>query len=371
MSITIKEREIIFKNIEDFERYERKKDKAKKSRKKQYVSSSSDSETDTKSEYDTKSDVEEEPSTPLQVSLPHVIEFDELEDILREHNPEIKKASNHNNYNLLFRLYRKYLKQDEFDINLLTKPNYKNVMSAISNAHLAPTDERNILSSIKVAFRMYPNLKIPAGYEARIDELSELIEEYQSKQEMNIKEKTAMPTQDEIDKLYNKYKNSDDFDGKQRFLVLNLYTRMEPLRCDWANVLVDGWVSTDTKNYLDVNTGIFHLFNYKTAAKSGPLQIKLPEEVLKVVKNFLEWRKTVGINKKMLLLNPTDKLAMTEVSLTKYLTRIFGRNMGCNILRKYWVDKHVDTKAVADAIKTAKKMGHSVDTQNKYYSKNK
>lgn len=189
-----------------------------------------------------------------------------------------------------------------------------------------------------------------------------------------------------IDKISKK----TDLDNKDRrllqnFVICSLYILEEPRRnTDYSEMkfikksIYDG-LPEDTKesnNYLIYDTDKVEKFsfgNYKTA-KKYKVQVFPISKKLKVVLNM--WLKHRKKDQQYLLLNNRGN-KMTSNSLTKKLWEIFSATgkdkIGCCMLRHIYITEDEELKEYRDkrkkAEEKAKKMAHSLETQQKYYRK--
>jgi hypothetical protein len=206
----------------------------------------------------------------------------------------------------------------------------------------------------------------PHEYIEKMAEITDQLEKEMKDKVMNVKEEKAMIAPCEIENLIEKYKDPTDIEGYQNQLILTLYTAMEPLRLDWAEVLL---TPSATENNYSVKDKTLFLKNYKTSNTYGEMSIKLSPPVAQLIEKYLEYRQSQGINSPYLLINPTNKDMMTRANLNKWLGKIFGEGRGVNILRKYYISRHIDAEKVLEEEKMAKNMCHSVAIQRKNYVK--
>lgn len=175
-------------------------------------------------------------------------------------------------------------------------------------------------------------------------------------------------------------------DTYQRYLVLNLYTLLPPLRNDYANVKVikncedfgekDECVDTEF-NYINFCTKKLLLCTYKTRKFYGIKRVDIPGELFEIIeeweriKNIYFFQKNIANSQDFLLINTTNCEKMKSNSLTKYINRIFApKKVSTTMLRKiYLSEKYPVVVSYRDQTRDAMIMGHSLSMQKMVYSK--
>lgn len=186
-------------------------------------------------------------------------------------------------------------------------------------------------------------------------------------------------------------------DTFQQYLVLNLYTKLPPIRNDFANVKI-----TNIPNFkpekLDVNYINFYrdssettegcsfndkvsegckanliLNTYKTSKTYGIKTIPLPGFLVELITKFQKAKLSVFFkNIDTLLINTTNLQPMTKNGLTKYLNKIFHpKKISTTLLRKcYLSEKYPVIHTNRERENDSYVMGHSVGmAQNVYIKK--
>lgn len=168
------------------------------------------------------------------------------------------------------------------------------------------------------------------------------------------------------------------FDAYQRYLVLNLYTLIPPLRNNFVDAVVYQDFSTDItiqdhRNYIFLNEKILILNKYKTKGTYGILRIDLPQELIEIISGWMRIRTTIYNvldGRRELLFHTRKRTPMTSKNLIKYLNRIFGKKVSTSMLRKvYLSEKYPAVESSNEMRKDATIMGHSVYTQQLVYRK--
>jgi len=149
--------------------------------------------------------------------------------------------------------------------------------------------------------------------------------------------------------------------SEEDYLIFSFYTKMPPLRADFANLsILPRFVKTRPDNYIVYSANIkkwrLVLNNYKTSKTFGQQVITLPASLAELVKVKADsW----------LVLN------MTENNLGKRVTAIFeklcGKKMSINLLRHSYIKNFLSTKrTILEREALALRMLHSTGLQEKY-----
>lgn len=155
----------------------------------------------------------------------------------------------------------------------------------------------------------------------------------------------------------------------QNYLILCLYTMIEPQRLDFSPMrFVSADTGSKTENLCVLNdTGAVFIFNaYKSERKYGQRRIDAPADMFAVLK---QWR---TINVSDWLITKTDRTTpLSDVMLGQRIQAIFeaaaGKKTSVDILRHSYVSfMRQNEMKLLDKEKMAKNMGHSTDMNEKY-----
>jgi hypothetical protein len=299
-----------------------------------------------------------------QAVPPDVLPFDELVRWMCNIFNKNKVETNINNAKTVKSFFVNFLKLHSFELRIIQKT--KMILDLLKDRpHVT---EKSILCALSKCFQMY-NLECPIEYMERVKNLNDMIDQEMKQRILNEKEVENMITQEEIDNLFEKYRNATTFEDRQNYLLLLLYCKSPPLRLDWAECLVGEKMLSSTENCYSTNESNLYLRKYKTSEKYGNKVLKLSKEVNDYIIDFLKFRKEQGIISEYLLLNPTTLTMMSRVNLSKNLSKIFGKSVGCNILRKFAVSSNIDAEKVEAEEKLASAMCHSIAVQKTSYCK--
>jgi integrase len=168
--------------------------------------------------------------------------------------------------------------------------------------------------------------------------------------------------------------SSNSFDDMLRFMVLSLYTMLQPRRNADYQLMNVVKQHTDKhsqdRNYLDMDAKKFIFNQYKTSKKYGSQIVDIPPELMGVITQYLKkhpiikGKITKTTNTPFLVYDdgkPLDKIN----SITRILNKIFGRHIGSSMLRHIFLSGKYGDK-LDEMKKDSEIMGHSVDQQRDY-----
>lgn len=209
------------------------------------------------------------------------------------------------------------------------------------------------------------------------------------------KEEKAWITSDQLDELksnlldfhnttmHNIDKRSiskKELDKIQQCMILFIYTGSEdmpPRRNELALCRIN--YKGNDYNSVDLESQELIFNVYKTSSTYGSSHIKIPDNIFKLIKDYLYLRdKFFNFNTDFLFLNilrggvGRNRLEMSTNSLTKYLNKIFGGNISSSMLRKIQSTsyaKNIELDELTKLKERSKKMGHSLSTHIQHYLK--
>ena len=149
------------------------------------------------------------------------------------------------------------------------------------------------------------------------------------------------------------------------FIILSLYVLLPPRRStDYTEMLMLGEKPTSEKeqvNYIDGRDMVFNV--YKTAKHYGVQKVRMPNTLIQILK---QWQKMFPHNRYLLFDFCGKKLS--NVYITHYLNKIFGKKISVNMLRHIYISEKVlaGVPKLTELQKEAHDMGHSVAQQTLY-----
>lgn len=299
----------------------------------------------------------------------------DIETIIRKSRPNLRDIT-----------IRTYVsKIDKF----LNKNDINNPQESIKYLHL--NYSKKTVKSFLIALKVYLNAlgekELEEQYGKEMKRLNDIIQNEDLQHIPTKKERENMVTKKEITDLIESLKEKFQklalkrdaftyFEIYKRYLVLNLYHLIPPLRNDFigCEVYEDTLSLQDMeKNYIFLKDKKLVLNRYKTRNTYGTGNtVELPQELVDIIRRWIEIRNIIRPeikNVKELLLTQ-DFAPMKQVNLTQFLNRIFGKNVSTTMLRKsYLSEKYPVTTTGEEMKKDAKSMTHSVSTQQTTYRK--
>ncbi len=165
----------------------------------------------------------------------------------------------------------------------------------------------------------------------------------------------------------------------QKWVIANLFLNEDnpPTRLDYAPMEVISKSEYDKldddekkeNNYLVIvsrNNKFFSFNEYKTSGKYGENEVKVGKKLNSVLNIWLKYNKTDS-----LLLNSKGE-PMSANGLGKEIKKVFeptGKNISVNMLRHIFISEKYPKEKLDQKASDAKKMGHSVEMQEKYSKK--
>ena len=246
---------------------------------------------------------------------------------------------------------------------------------------LTPATRKNITIAIVILLRAYKvSNYIVNKYKKYFEEQSIEYENNYNKQLKSEKEKKNWVTKEEIDTILKTLKDKiskmdmdnlsrNDKDIIQQHLIISLYIGeyIPPMRNDYAGMKIST-KDIKTENYINMETKQIILNQYKTDKTYGTKIIAIPDYIYTLIKRWLQYN-----NSGYLLVNINKFDPMTKNGLTKYIQKIFKpKNVSTTILRKVYLStKYPVVYNRKDMKNDAYIMGHSIDTQQSIYTKQK
>jgi hypothetical protein len=217
------------------------------------------------------------------------------------------------------------------------------------------------------------SLKLYDVYYPYLVKLNQSTKDNTEKTESEVKNWIQESEIEELNESFSKFvsiiKNKRKLNDEQKellleYLVFSLYTKTIPRRgLDYTKMKVINPIDSD-KEFNYYFKGKFYFNNYKTKGKYGTQVIDIPSELESVIKLYLKFKpKEIDF-----LLVKNNKPFVSTTYIQKILTKIFDKNVGVSLLRKYYATtKH--SSAVKDMEETSIGMGNSIGTLKDNYIK--
>ena len=233
-----------------------------------------------------------------------------------------------------------------------------------------------VLKALKDGNKKYEKL-YKTYYEKMIDVAKEL-KSIPTEQKSDSQEKNWL-SWEEVKQKHDELasKANDSYENMLRYMVLSLYTDLQPRRnLDYQimNVVKShNDKMPEDRNYLSMDDAKFIFNNYKTSKKYGRQEIDIPDSLMSVIRDYLKKHPLVKgkITKKTdvpFLVYEDGKPFSAVNSITRLLNKIFGKHIGSSMLRHIFLSgKYGDV--TEEQKKDAEVMGHSTSMQNDYIKK--
>lgn len=252
-----------------------------------------------------------------------------------------------------------------------------------------PNTRRTYLISVVSALKDRPEAKFKKLYAKFYEQLVNLNKELKDNTEKTPKVKEnwveqgdvkeiQQKLQEIIPKIQSKKKISpEEYDELLRLVVLSLYTLQAPRRNkDYVDMSIVKKVPADTEhNYLDITEWKWVFNNYKTQKKYQQKVVDIPPELQEILKVYLKFHPDAKELKKKtpekashFLMKSDGTGVTTSTDMTRLLNKIFGKKIGCSMLRSIFLtDKY--GKMAEEMKDDTSAMGTSVDTALNNYIK--
>jgi len=292
---------------------------------------------------------------------------------------DISKVFKNKSYNISDSSIKLYIKNLErlnnnnpiTNLKFLDKPS--EVMNKISNK--AQSTQRSYIISIVSLLKEFQTKKYIKLYDSYYKILTDFNNKLKDNTEKTDKEKENWITPEQIKEVYDKLYNEvmEEIQGKKKItetvftkllhlMVLSLYHLQSPRRNEYQNMDV---VKTDenldeTKNYLNLATKQFIFNQYKTKGKYNQQIIKIDNDLLNIIKIYLNFHPLKKENQYPFLVKSNGEPLTLINDITRILNKVFGQKIGSSMLRKmFYTNKYgpVIEEIKKDAINDA----HSVD----------
>ena len=279
------------------------------------------------------------------------------------------------------------VKLDDDDTGEWIEKNYSKLMEHIDGLKSKHTRKNKI--AVLMVFAQTYNLKdkIVKDLTERMDKLAQEVKSDYESNEMTDKQKENWLTMEELDKKIAELKADipktklagfNDYNKVIKYLILSIY-KFIPLRNDIVDVkIVQGTppktTPDDNVNYIYIpktTAASLVLNSYKTKEVYKQKVIKLPYEITSDLRKYLPLIHSVSPNEWFVVGKRDQDKPMTRNAFTKYLNKVFGKNISTSMIRHTIVSSvyKVDKDEYKQKQELADKMGHSVNEASLVYAK--
>ncbi len=294
-------------------------------------------------------------------------------------NPETQSKLSLNSiekvYMIKYKILRKNLDPDSENAEFLL--DFDKTMEFVNNKYKNINTRKSVMSSILAVLKSFK-----LEHQNYKDEQNKLLKEIakdtdkHKKSEKQEKNWTTLKELKSVIPLYQS-KMHDDHQAMKKWVVANLYLGDDenpPFRLNYSVDIIDksDYDYDSKKNYLVLDKGepeIFSWGEHKTSHKKGTHRVRIGKRLKIVLKIWLKHNKST----KHLLLNDMGR-KMSPTSLGIFITKVFeptGKHITLNLLRHIYITEtfEIDYETSRKRRKIARKMGHSVATQENYHLK--
>jgi len=168
---------------------------------------------------------------------------------------------------------------------------------------------------------------------------------------------------------------ADEYQRLLNLVVLSLYALQAPRRNkDYTDMMIVKKTPEDTDhNYLNITEWKWIFNNYKTQKKYAQQVIDVPDDLKNVLEVYLRFHpQAKDIKKKTVCVSFLESYdgspIATSTEMTRMLNKIFGKRIGCSMLRAIFLTDKFG-KSSQDLKDTTQSMGTSIETAQTNYIK--
>ena len=297
---------------------------------------------------------------------------EQLKIDIKKNRPKITDSSINTYVSVLKNLYKKYNKDDEFNINWFE--NEDEIIKHLKD--IKPNIRKTVYSSLIAITDDKHNKK----YKKAMMEDAEHYRSENLKQNKTKAQEKNWVSQDDVKKkfdemlkntkyIFKKYNkellSKQEFHQLQNLIIVALTSGIfiPPRRAiDWVEMTVDD-IDKEKDNYLDIKKKEFVFNKFKGSLQKGQQRVAVPKELLLLLKKFM------NINENKYLLVDSRNQKMSSVKLNQHLERIWGKKAGVNIFRHSFISNKYPIFNVEQLKKDAENMGSSANMMLETYIK--
>lgn len=256
--------------------------------------------------------------------------------------------------------------------------------------------KRNLTNAVLIALKLEPNPKMSDKYRKYLLTLNKQVDEQAKSGVLTDKQKAKFVDWSEIIKLRKllakqlrlsqamkrKKISGKDMKMVNEHLALCCLTMTPPTRLDWATVRfyntksfgkLDSEAKTSENMVIIRRSSVTIVWNqYKTASKHGTVSHELPKDLSRIIKRHVKFLTEHFPKNNRLFLNAKFE-GMSRTSFQKLLEtlffRYFRKRLSVSAIRRIYLSSKYSHKMVREAQEDARKMMHSVSTQQTHYIK--
>lgn len=270
--------------------------------------------------------------------------------------------------------------------NIKFLKNFDEIVNSLKD--YTPNTQRNYIISINSVLGLNPtkNKKLHSQYFNLMMDMNKTLKEKEKENKQSKKQNENWISQDEVIQKLDELQSKIDKFKKNKILTENQYNLLlqtvilslyvlHPARRNkdyqLMNIVKKDKQLADNLNYLDLDNNKFIFNKFKTSKTEGTQEIEIEPELMKIINLYLKHHPGIENNKKFnipFLVTNDGKPLKNINAITLILNRIFKKKIGSSALRGiYLTSKYGDIRN--EMKDDAKKMSHSVETQQNTYVK--
>jgi integrase len=256
-------------------------------------------------------------------------------------------------------------------------------------SELKPNTRRTYLIAIVSSLKDRPEAKFKKLYTKFYAQLTELNKDLKNNTEKTPKVKENWIEQNDVSAVQKKLEEiipeikdkkkitEDEYNKLLQLVVVSLYTLQNPRRNkDYTDMFIVKVVPTETEhNYLDMSKWDWIFNNYKTQKKYQQKVIPICNELKSILEVYFKFHPQAKLLKKKVITEQIPFLTYfdgkplnTSTEMTRMLNKIFGKKIGCSMLRAIMLTSKYGS-TLDDLKKDVADMGTSVDVATTNYIK--
>lgn len=268
----------------------------------------------------------------------------------------------------------------------------KKILGKIKKFDTTLNVKRNLVNAMLNSLKLHENATLYKQYSEYLVELNKEVDEFAKSGKLTDKQQKTYLSFDKIIKLRRligrKVRLSQAYKREKvtpqthklltRWIVLNLYTLLPPVRLSWATVTFHnekgiGNARQQLGNYLAIRRGNWRVYwnEHKSSRKHGTVEVEIPKNLVRVLRPYIKYLKKHFPENANLLLNSRYE-PMSKASLSAFLQTLFyshfRKRIGAQAIRRIFLS-HKYRNQDKERAEVARQMLHDESTQRLFYVK--
>ncbi len=241
------------------------------------------------------------------------------------------------------------------NINFLNK--FEDVMSKLKDINNF-TKKNRLMAIIKV-LQLFPRKKkLLTKYVGELRDTTKTLAERPKKDRISW---------EDIKQKYEDYqpKNYNESTCKT---IASMYIYLPPRRNRDYQLLKIANFDKEKDNYIDLKAKKLFFNDYKTDSRHGEVEIKIPDNLLKIIKKYIKERSKLKIDSDYLFIDAKGQHFKNQNKITDCLNNVFGKTISSTYLRHSYLESKY-ANVINEMENDARKMSHDLNTQRDAYVK--